>query len=95
MIRFDPLVDQTIGFFAAVFHRPVPQPVPGTANKAERSTSAAITQKPERAHPQTSCDQTSLPFAQSPKPTVTSKEKMSTKKTGFFNGIRPGRLIYI
>ncbi|KAA1096088.1 hypothetical protein PGT21_004627 [Puccinia graminis f. sp. tritici] len=96
MIRFDPSVDQTIGFFAAVFHRPVPQPGPASAKKAERSTSTAITQKTERAHhPKSSCDQTPLPFAQSPKLIVTGKEKMRTKRTGLFHGIRPGRLISI
>ncbi|KAA1088276.1 hypothetical protein PGTUg99_000836 [Puccinia graminis f. sp. tritici] len=97
MIRFDPSVDQTIGFFAAVFHRPVPQPGPASAKKAERSTSTAITQKTERAHhPKTSCDETPLPFAQSPKLIVTGKkEKMRTKRTVLFHGIRPGRLISI
>ncbi|OAW00204.1 hypothetical protein PTTG_25200 [Puccinia triticina 1-1 BBBD Race 1] len=85
MVRFDPSVDQTIGFFAAVFLRPAPQ----NSKKEDESQFDLPAQIPEPAR--TRRDQRSVISRQT---TVTAtKKEIREKKSSLFNGIRPGRLI--
>ncbi|PLW13503.1 hypothetical protein PCANC_15609 [Puccinia coronata f. sp. avenae] len=99
MIRFDPAVDQTIGFFAAVFLRPTPQSNSAGSKKSGRSSSTSATLNPRSSRSKTSHDQSRIsPRKKSHtrighRVTIETSKKKKKKHLGLRNGIRPGKLI--
>jgi len=95
MIRFDPSVDQTIGFFAAVFHRPSPESDPPGVKEIDGSGGASIALNPGPSRPKTRPDHPAIPSLISSPTTVNSSGKKVRKKsrTGLYHCIRPGKLI--
>ncbi|POW13019.1 hypothetical protein PSTT_03976 [Puccinia striiformis] len=93
MIRFDPTLDQTIGFFAAVFIRASAEPKPVNPKETVVKPTTSIPLKPAPSRSQTVSDQTKKSSVQSPKSLLSSNNiKQGKKKRKIV--IRPGSFIF-
>ncbi|KNE87052.1 hypothetical protein PSTG_19575 [Puccinia striiformis f. sp. tritici PST-78] len=93
MIRFDPTVDQTIGFFAAVFLRASAEPEPVNPKETVVKPFTSIPLEPAPSRSKTVSDQTKKSSVKSPKSLLSSNNiKQGKKKRQIV--IRPGKFIF-